>query len=72
MFSATAVARFDFLCSDDIRVDTIPLTLIQGLSSPKTVGFWEKRDMLHRQRVVLKMEHAGKIRGVDKGWVCNA
>jgi len=47
MFSATAVARFDVLGSDDI--DIIPLTLFQGHSSPKTVSCLEKRGKLHRR-----------------------
>jgi hypothetical protein len=67
MFSATPVARIDVIGSDDI--DSIPQTLFQGPSSPKTVSCL---GMLHRQSVVLKMECAGKLRGVDKGWVCNA
>jgi len=40
MFSATAVGRFDVVSSD--YLDTIPLTLFWGPSSPKIVSCLEK------------------------------
>jgi len=45
MFSATAVVRFDVLGSDDI--DTIPLTLFQGPSSPKNSKLLGKKGVCY-------------------------